>query len=56
MPTLHHGVEQAEGNVARRGGAGGGDDRLARMFRYCLEGISTEASTSRWAKDFSAGR
>ena len=33
-----------------------GDDRLARMYRYCLEGISTEASTSRWAKDFSADR
>ena len=33
-----------------------GDERLARMYRYCLEGISTEASTSRWAKDFSADR
>ena len=32
------------------------DDRLARMFRYCLEGITTEAATSRWAKDFGTGR
>ena len=28
------------------------DRRLAKMFDYCLEGISTDAATSRWRKDF----
>lgn len=27
------------------------DERLAQMFKYCIEGISTDAATSRWRKD-----
>lgn len=29
------------------------DSRTRRMFEYCLEGIRTDAATSRWHQDFS---
>ena len=29
------------------------DARLARMYRYCLDGIGTAADTARWQRDFS---
>ena len=28
------------------------DKRLARMYKYCLEGIDTDGSTVRWQRDF----
>lgn len=28
------------------------DKRLARMYKYCLEGIETDGSTARWQRDF----
>ena len=31
------------------------DDRLAKMYNYCLEGLSTDATTSRWQRDFGMG-
>ena len=31
------------------------DSRLARMYNYCLEGLATDAATSRWQKDFGMG-
>ena len=27
--------------------------RLARMYKYCLEGIGTDGATARWQRDFS---
>ena len=30
------------------------DARLARMYRYCLEGIATDGATARWQQDFNA--
>ena len=29
------------------------DARLARMYKYCLEGIETDGATARWQRDFS---
>ena len=28
------------------------DSRLAKMYNYCLEGLSTDAATARWQRDF----
>lgn len=28
------------------------DKRIGGMFRYCLNGINTDATTSRWHQDF----
>lgn len=30
------------------------DARLARMYKYCLEGIETDGATARWQRDFNA--
>ena len=42
------------GRLCRRdnGEAVFADSRLARMYKYCLEGIDADGATVRWRRDF----